>query len=269
MQPLGAAVLVLAVAHIHWGSTELAAASVTTSSHGGDTTTQSSQDNEATKPRQSAVTPGTASLSTDNDATPTSINASLNVTSVLNSTEASAQGRTPLSALSNATEEGSTEKITAVSTNTTSVPDTNSTLLSGRGSSSTESIRDTHQDTPEVTSRIPGAREELPSHRGPTEIGIKTEPTIKLIDYSKTTQPLQDSDLSSAPTPSTLEKTRYIAPAVMVPILLVGAVSFIVWKMCQSDPPGSDQNDASKYVSKTGSVQLLSVRTTTPQADGK
>ncbi|KAJ1206229.1 hypothetical protein NDU88_001638 [Pleurodeles waltl] len=85
-----------------------------------------------------------------------------------------------------------------------------------------------------------GPRHPAPGDKkeGPTKIGILPELTTKFIDYSKATQPLQDSDLSSGPTPSMLEKTRYIAPAVMVPILLVGAVSFIVWKMCQSDPPG-------------------------------
>ncbi|XP_078532209.1 endomucin isoform X2 [Lissotriton helveticus] len=273
MQPLGAAVLVLAVANIHWGSTELTTTSANPSPSVGKTATQASQDIEGTKSQQSAgkpviVSPTTASngqqskeaivttssnLSKapdeDNNVTTTSINTSSKGISVLNSTEDVGQGRTTLPTSSNTTGQGSTEKMTAVFTNTTSDPDSNSTLPLGRGSSSTTSTTGTRQD--------------------PTKIGIQTEPTTMFIDYSKATQPRQDSGLSSGPTPSTLEKTRYIAPAVMVPILLVGAVSFIVWKMCQSDPPGSDQNENPKYVSQTGSVQLLSVRTTTPPADVK
>lgn len=249
MQPLGAAVLVLAVANIHWGSTELTTTSANPSPSVGKTATQASQDFEATKSQQSAGKQVIASPTTDNNVTPTSNNTSMKGTSVLNSTEAVDQGRTASPASSHTMGQGSTEQMTTVFTNTTSDPDSISTLPLGRGSSSTTSTTGGHQ--------------------GPTKIGIQTELTTKFIDYSKATQTLQDSDLSSGPTSSTLEKTRYIAPAVMVPILLVGAVSFIVWKMCQSDPPGSDQNENPKYVSKTGSVQLLSVRTTTPQADVK
>ncbi|XP_069086328.1 endomucin isoform X2 [Pleurodeles waltl] len=267
MQPLGAAVLFLAVANIHWantesvaegstaqpslythvaGSTELIPVSENTPLSVRELATQTSQATNGQQPKETTVT---TSSGLNNNATPQSTNASLIGTSVFNSTEAFGQGRTTSPESSNTIEHGGTEKITTVFTNTTGVPDSNFTLPLGRGSSSTASISNEHQ--------------------GPTKIGILPELTTKFIDYSKATQPLQDSDLSSGPTPSMLEKTRYIAPAVMVPILLVGAVSFIVWKMCQSDPPGSDQNENPKYVSKTGSVQLLSVRTTTPQADVK
>lgn len=252
MQPLGAAVLVLAVANIHWGSTELTTTSANPSPSVGKTATQASQATDGQQLKETIVTSSSdlrKDPDEDNNVTPTSNNTSMKGTSVLNSTEAVDQGRTASPASSHTMGQGSTEQMTTVFTNTTSDPDSISTLPLGRGSSSTTSTTGGHQ--------------------GPTKIGIQTELTTKFIDYSKATQTLQDSDLSSGPTSSTLEKTRYIAPAVMVPILLVGAVSFIVWKMCQSDPPGSDQNENPKYVSKTGSVQLLSVRTTTPQADVK
>ncbi|XP_069486810.1 uncharacterized protein [Ambystoma mexicanum] len=236
-----AAALLLVVVNVHSGACEETTVPTTTSSSVAATPTQAIEGNSATSKATIA---------------------SLTAASGINSTMTSAEEGTALAPSSNATGKDSNEETTVktVSVNKTDILDANSTLPAEHRSSSTPSVSGTQQVL--------------------TESEKEPQATNKPNDYSEETQTPLDSALSTIPTMLKLESTRYIAIGVMVPVFLVGAVSFIVWKACQSDSAGpnsdvdtlcqgGDQNTNPKYVSKTGTVQLLSVKSTAPQADVK